>query len=73
VSAGARKDQPVQPPVLGAVVLAADQRMESAKALFSRAALAALRGAPDAAMQVQAALAAVDQARAELRKVSDDA
>jgi hypothetical protein len=51
---------------------AADARMAEAKYRFSMAALACLRNAADAPVLVQGALAEVDAARAELRKVDDD-
>lgn len=50
----------------------ADARMTAAKDQFSRAALACLRGNLDAAVQVRTALSAVDQARAELRRIADE-
>ena len=50
---------------------AADSRMAEAKALFSKAALSCLRQAPDAAAQVQAALAGLEAARAELRQITE--
>jgi hypothetical protein len=49
----------------------ADARMQQAKARFSLAALACLRGAVDAEQQVAAALLEVDQARAALRDANE--
>ena len=50
---------------------AADERMAKAKARFSLAALACLRGAIDAEHQVKAALLEIDLARAALRELAD--
>lgn len=50
----------------------ADAMMVNAKEQFSRAALACLRGAPDAAQKARAALDAVDTARARLRELADE-
>lgn len=55
------------------VLRAADERMAHAKASISRAALSCLRGKTDAPEHVRAALLAVDEARAELRRLADAA
>jgi hypothetical protein len=49
----------------------ADQRMKQAKHKFSLAALACLRGRPDAERQVRDALQEVDRARAALRAAGE--
>ena len=51
---------------------AADERMAAAKAKFSAAAVACLRGQLDAQDQVRAALDEVDRARAALREANDE-
>jgi len=50
----------------------ADELLTAAKRAFSNAALACLRGQPDAAHKARAALHAVDTARARLRELSDE-
>lgn len=55
-----------------AAVAAADQQMANAKAAFSRAAVACIKGALDAEQRVRDALRAVDGARDALRQATEE-